>query len=343
MAKSTLFDFTGNGRTDYATLAIPTTGPIRWKIAGNPAAPGANQAFIRGFDYGLSNIVTNPDGSTTQLGDAIVPQDYSGDKKTEVAVWRPGAQSNFFVAQFPIGPGPLSIERTVPFGISSDNPNAVGDYDGDGKIDYTVSRRRTNSDGSVDITWYSVLSSNNTVRATTLGLPSAALSYAVVNGADFNGDGRDELVLLTLSGDCDFVPGTICAITYYGNDSINATGVFTRQFGNFNSDYSVTPADYTGDKKADLVAVRQTSAGQVWYINNSAANTTTGTTFGIGDTNVRNDVQVRGDYDGDGRQDIAVWRISTQTFYYIGSATNTVGSQQFGDAGDTPLGSFGIF
>ena len=31
-AKATLFDFTGNGRTDWTTLAVPTSGAIRWKI-----------------------------------------------------------------------------------------------------------------------------------------------------------------------------------------------------------------------------------------------------------------------------------------------------------------------
>lgn len=329
-ARGTLFDFTGNGKTDWTTLVIPTSGPIFWKIAGNPAAPGANQAFIRSFDYGLRTSATS--------GDTPVPQDYSGDKKTEVAVWRPGAQSIFYVSQFPLGPGPLTLERAVPFGTTGDNPNAVGDYDGDGKIDYTVSR----DDGNT-ITWYSILSSTNTLRAVALGIPSAALNFAVVNGADFNGDGRDELVFFTISGDCSSTPVAPCSITYYANDSANGTGVFVRQFGNFNSDFTITPADYTGDKKADLVAVRQTSGPQVWYILNSATNAVTATQFGISDTDVRNDVQVRGDYDGDGRQDIAVWRRANQTFYYISSANGTIGGQQWGTAGDTPLGSFGIF
>lgn len=329
--KSTYLDFTGNGRTDWTTLAIPTTGSIRWKTIGNPAPAGANQAFIRIFDYGLSNIVTNANGNPVQTGDMVVPQDYTGDKKTEVAVWRPGSQSLFYVSQFPTGTGGITLERAVPLGVTGDNPIAVGDYDGDGKVDYAVSR--LNSSGT--LTYYYISSSTNTGRQVNFGLPSTARFYIVTNGADFNGDGRDELVFIAL--DANFIP------TWYAGDAITGVDVFTRQFGDFNTDFLITPADYTGDKKADLVAVRQATGNQIWYINNSATNVTSATRFGISDTNVRGDLQVRGDYDGDGINDIAVWRGSNQTFYYIGSANGNLNGQRWGDPGDRPLANFGIF
>ncbi len=323
-ARGTLYDFTGNGRTDWTTLKIPTSGPITWKIAGNPAAAGANQAFIRVFDYGVRT-------GAAATNDVIVPQDYDGDAKTEPTVWRPGANGVFYVAQFPTATGGIMLDRAVPFGTNGDSVNAVGDYDGDGKIDYAVARLNNNG----VLTWYAMSSSTNTMKTVSFGVSATTDSYAVVNGADFNGDGRDEVVFISLDADN--------IVTWYAGDIVTGAGVFTRQFGDFNSDYLVTPADYTGDKIADLVVVRQASAGQIWYINNSAANTTTGTTFGIADTTVRGDIQVRGDYDGDGRQDIAVWRASSQTFYYISSANGSFGAQKWGDAGDTPLGSLGIF
>ena len=337
-AKSTLFDFTGNGRTDWTTLTVPTSGAITWRIAGNPAASGPNQAFIRIFNYGLSNIITNADGDLIQTGDQIVPQDYSGDQKTEVSVWRPGAQSYFYTSQFPTGTAGITLERAVQFGSMNDDPTVAGDYDGDGKIDYTVVR----ATGGV-YTWYIINSSTNTLRITNVGIPLDALGSVAVNGADFNGDGKDELVFITQKGQCEFVPGTVCSVTYYAIDAVTGIDVFIRQFGNFNSDYIITPADYTGDKKADLVAVRQSTGNQIWYINNSATNATTATQFGISDSDVRGDLQVRGDYDGDGRQDIAVWRRSNQTFYYISSANGTLGGQKWGEAGDTPLAAIGVF
>ena len=90
-------DFTGDGRTDWATIAnlnapAPIGTPLRWKILGNPAPAAPNAAFKRDFDYGLR-------------GDVPVPRDYTGDRKTEVAVWREGAPGIHYVSQFPTGTG----------------------------------------------------------------------------------------------------------------------------------------------------------------------------------------------------------------------------------------------
>ena len=100
---------------------------------------------------------------------------------------------------------------------------------------------------------------------------------------------------------------------------------------------SDAPVDFNGDGKTDFVVVRNTgggSGGQVtwfWNLNGSAA-PTAASAWGIS-----TDKFVSGDYDGDGKDDIAVWRPGAATvaaFYILNSATSTLRQEAFGQAGD---------
>jgi uncharacterized delta-60 repeat protein len=320
--KNVPLDFTGDGRTDWATISfgVGANMPLRWKITGNPAPATPNAAFKREFDYGFNS-------------DFPVPGDYTGDRKTEVAVRRGGTPAIVYVAQFPSGVGGITLERAVPWGQSSDRPGAQGDYDGDGKVDYTVVR----DTGGV-LTWYILSSSTGTQRAIPFGSVPAGITVVVTEGADFTGDGRDELVLFT------YETATFAGLTFYIGDANTGVGILTIAYGNFFNDRVITPADYTGDGRADIVVARQTIPA-TWYIRNTATGATTATSFGIGGFDPAADRPVRGDYDGDGRHDIAVYRPDNQTFYYLRSSSNNtvVDGQKHGDPDDYPLGFLGVY
>lgn len=314
------YDFTGDGKSDFVNLVIGAAGtPITWKVLRNPANPAPNQAFIRIFDYGVS-------------GDSITAGDYFGDGKSEVSVWRSG---QFIHAPFPEGTGGPGPTTFVNWGLTTaENPGRVGDYDGDGKDDEVIIRVQANV-----LNWH-IRGSAGTNRVVSFGGVRAGFSTLAFQGADFDGDGRDELVMANASTGSG-------ANTWWIGDSITGNVKLAVSYGNFITDYFLSPDDYTGDGQADLVVYRGGGGGGDaggWYIRNTATGGTTLTIFGVADpTFTDEDVPVRGDFDGDSRADICVYRRSTATYYWINSSVGIANAQQWGQAGnpaDLPLGLF---
>ena len=315
----TPYDFTGDGRSDFVNLVIAGTAgiPITWKVLRNPANPAPNQAFIRIFDYGLS-------------GDSLTPGDYSGTNKCELSVWRTG---QFIHAPFPEGSGGPGPTTFVAWGLAAaENPGRVGDYDGDGKDDEVIIRVQANI-----LNWH-IRGSGGTNRVVSFGQVRAGFSTLAFQGADFDNDGRDELVMANASTSTG-------GNTWWIGDSITGQVKLVTSFGNFITDYFLSPDDYTGDGQADIVVYRGGGAGGDaggWYIRNTATGTNTLTIFGIPDAAFLNeDIPIRANFDGDNRADIAVFRRATATYYWIESSTGSIQAQQWGDASnpdEIPLG-----
>lgn len=180
--------------------------------------------------------------------------------------------------------------------------NAVADFDGDGRSDFSVFRP---SNGA----WY-FLNSDGTFASYRL----FGTGTDTIAPADYSGDGRTDYAVFRPSNG-----------TWYISDGLDFSETIT-QFGQ--SGDKPIPQDFDGDGKADLAVYR----GGNWFWQSSQTGQATHYQFGLA-----NDIPVQGDFDSDGRADYAVFRPSNGTWYVRKSSNGTFLTIQFGLNGDKPV------
>jgi uncharacterized delta-60 repeat protein len=229
---------------------------------------------------------------------------------------------------------------------NSMSPNAVFDFDGDGKTDISIFRP------SVGEWWLNRSSSGQTVAA-QFGSPTDKPVPA-----DFTGDGKTDIafwrgstgewfILRSEDGSYYSFPfGTTGDVPVVGDFDAdgkvdpavfrpsNSTWYISKSSGGtiittFGSTGDIpVPADYDGDDKTDI-AIYRPSSGQWWLYRSSQG--IIAATFGTA-----TDKPVPGDYSGDSRADIAFWRPSTGEWFILRSEDGSFYSVPFGTNGDIP-------
>lgn len=153
-------DFDGDGLADYV-LFRPSNGT--WYIDPSRGyGPSFGGRPPWSVAYGTSS-------------DVMVPGDYDGDGKTDIALYRP-SQGNWFILRS------ASNELIVQFGTATDIP-IPADYDGDGKVDIAVFRP---SNG----TWYVHPSTGGPDMVTQFGVATDRLVPK-----DYDGDGKADVAV----------------------------------------------------------------------------------------------------------------------------------------------------
>ena len=288
-------DFNGDSRSDYVVVRS-VAGQARWYISNSSG--GATQAF----DWGLTS------------SDFFVAEDFDGDLKDDITVWRPGSPGN---ALFYILNSNGFTLRAEAFGQTGDDPSVVGDYNNDGKADLAV--YRAGASPGAQSTWYYRTVANGPVTFVPWGLNGDAPAPG-----DYDGNGSNDFCVQRNSG------GQGVFWTYLnGPATISSTG-----FG-LATDV-IVPGDYDGDGKTDLAVTRGGGGVLTWYWRPSSGGADQQVAFG----NAAGDFATQGDYDGDGKTDQAIWRNADGNFWVRNTVSGAVNTFQLGASGDFPVANF---
>jgi hypothetical protein len=276
----TVSDFNGDGKPDLAVLADPYYGDSHnlcillgkgdgtfepaVKYEGPPNGPVCVADFngdgkpdlvaSDDFNSAVSVLFGKGDGSF-QITDyntgvdwpqSVAVGDFNGDSKPDIAVVgrdETGTNSNVALL-LGNGDGTFEVATRSSTGVSFSPVTGVGDFNGDGKLDFAVAKAGVSSNtvsiflGNGDGTFQSTIVSFLPFNSDSLGL--------VVG--DFNGDGNLDLVL----SEHDFY-GTVWVLLGNGDGTFLPAAKFAAAL----ECYSLAAGDFNGDGKPDLAVANE--------------------------------------------------------------------------------------
>ncbi len=299
----------GSGTGTFAPdKSVATNGiPVGQVALGNLNSGGFLDAVLPGSDSDKVVVVLNVGAAGSPLVDGLsAPNpiglalgDFNGDGKLDV-VTANGSDNNISLLKGD-GAGSFGIATLFPTGANTYPVFiAVGDFNGDGKLDVVTANSVGNSVGML---LGNGAGSFGAATAYSLGGGHAPHALAV---GDFNGDGKLDIV--TANEDTD----NISLLLGNGNGTFGAATTYGLAGGD--DPVSVAVADFNGDGKLDVVTANSQSNNLSLLLGNGAGGFGSPTNIAVG-TALRS-VAV-GDFNGDGRPDLAVVNQASPAGVYI--------------------------
>jgi hypothetical protein len=283
--------FTGSITVNVATgvVTITDSGPVGTYTVTLTATDNAAATSQRQF---MLQVVPPPTAPTKY--------DFDGDKKADIAVYRP-ADNEHDSSSWHILRSSDNSTQVIPFGHAGD-VIVPGDYNGDGMTDVAVYQPSTGI-------WFTSLDA-----ATNYGAVQWGSDGDIPAPGFYDADQKTDIAVFRPSD------GNWYIVKSTGGTEVRHWGA---------SGDKPVPADYDGDGLTDIAVWRPSVSS--WLIQQSTGGTAT---VGWG---ISTDVPVPADYDGDGKTDVAVWRPSTGIWYIQQSSNGVMKSDEWGQMGDVPV------
>ncbi|MEU7414698.1 trypsin-like serine protease [Streptomyces sp. NPDC042638] len=305
-------DFNGDGKDDIAAFVRGVVKP------GSPDNYSAWVALSNPSGAGPFGAATKWASSLADTNDFPLVGDFNGDRRDDIAVFTRGNVRTVSVAlSTGTGFGPQRVWHT--WFTPNDEIPAVGDVNGDGKDDIVAFPR-----GSAGDAWVA-LSNGTAFGAATFWGNGIAKSNEIPALADVNGDGRADAISFNRGNDA--TRGSKGDV-WVALSTATRFGAPQRWHGDFCFGSEIPAVgDFNGDRKADIATFTRGGQADVFVALSNGSSFIGTAAVWNDDFAAFNEIPGVGDFNGDGKDDIAAFTRGDTADVYVSRSNG----QRFGD------------